>query len=481
MADIEDKRILFVDKDIIEESSNFSIRMNPPTESKIVMRADKPWEDRFIAFYLTVIDTGGLLRMWYTCRDKEGQGNVAYAESHDGVAWDKPELGIVEYKGSKKNNLVGLHDLEGSVILDTKAEGGAEYPYRYFTSRHAKGIFIFKSRDGIIWEPDKGPVLDFVADSQNHVFRDLRNGRLTAYLRGWKQVPDTRKAGSWKYLRTVVRTELEEDFSHFRISPQGDSGYRWKDSSLPAFTTEIPTVFECDKTDGQDCDVYTMAAHQYLYDAGYYFAFPGLYRHYAPPPVGRFGNDGRIEVHLLGSLDGIKWKRYGNMPYIFPGTAGSDSAEMVFMGIGMAGRGDSIYQYGTGYRTTHGDNKGRIENTDGVIILHKQRIDGFLSVDASEAECGILALKPVLFNGSRLLLNYCTSIRGNVKVGVYDENNKPISGFTFDECNPLDGNNTGEEVTWKDGKDIGKLRDSKIRIRIKGLYSKIYSIKMSNR
>ncbi|MDD5604222.1 MAG: hypothetical protein PHG48_09165, partial [Eubacteriales bacterium] len=166
--------ILFVNKDIIAESRNFTVRMNPPLESAVVMRADKPWEDRFIAFYLTVIDINGLLRMWYTCRDKEGQGNIAYAESHDGLTWEKPDLGIVDYRGSKKNNLVGLHDLEGSVIYDRNAEGGAEYPYRYFTSRHRKGIFIFKSRDGIIWEPEKGPVLNFIADSQNHVFRDSR-------------------------------------------------------------------------------------------------------------------------------------------------------------------------------------------------------------------------------------------------------------------------------------------------------------------
>lgn len=472
--------ILFVNKDIIAESRNFTVRMNPPLESAVVMRADKPWEDRFIAFYLTVIDINGLLRMWYTCRDKEGQGNIAYAESHDGLTWEKPDLGIVDYKGSKKNNLVGLHDLEGSVIYDRNAEGGAEYPYRYFTSRHRKGIFIFKSRDGIIWEPEKGPVLNFIADSQNHVFRDSRSGKLTAYFRGWKQVTEPANAARKKYFRTVVRTELKEDFTHGGLMPAGEGGYRWKDSSLPAFTSEIPKVFECDETDGPDCDVYTMAVHQYPYDGRYYFAFPGLYSHFPPPPAGKFGNDGRIEIHLLGSLDGITWKRYGNMPYVPVGTTGSESSEMVFMGVGMAERGNNILQYGTGYSTTHGDNEGRIKNSDGVIILHKQRKDGFLSADSMETAGGTMFLKPQKIAGEKLFINYRTSICGYLKIGLCEADGSEIPGFSADDCIPLSGNSIREEVRWKNAVDVGTgmLKDRDVMIRVEGKYCNLYSILM---
>ena len=31
---------------------------------------------------------------------------MAYAESDDGITWRKPELGLSEFNGSKRNNLV---------------------------------------------------------------------------------------------------------------------------------------------------------------------------------------------------------------------------------------------------------------------------------------------------------------------------------------------------------------------------------------
>ena len=64
--------------------------------------------------YGSVIHTGGKFRMWYLGmleRDTP-QGSVpgwwrpmCYAESDDGIHWTKPELGLVELNGNKKNNI----------------------------------------------------------------------------------------------------------------------------------------------------------------------------------------------------------------------------------------------------------------------------------------------------------------------------------------------------------------------------------------
>ena len=35
-----------------------------------------------------------------------GKSNTGYAESTDGINWEKPELGIIDFEGSKTNNLV---------------------------------------------------------------------------------------------------------------------------------------------------------------------------------------------------------------------------------------------------------------------------------------------------------------------------------------------------------------------------------------
>lgn len=64
--------------------------------------------------YGSVLQIGGKFRMWYlgmTQRQMEkGQAPgwwrpMCYAESNDGIAWTKPDLGLVEFNGSKKNNI----------------------------------------------------------------------------------------------------------------------------------------------------------------------------------------------------------------------------------------------------------------------------------------------------------------------------------------------------------------------------------------
>ncbi len=66
--------------------------------------------------YGTVIKEGDKFRMWYIAwpqPDKRYPKElfyrpVAYAESRDGVQWEKPELGLVEFRGAKQNNLVSI-------------------------------------------------------------------------------------------------------------------------------------------------------------------------------------------------------------------------------------------------------------------------------------------------------------------------------------------------------------------------------------
>jgi hypothetical protein len=64
--------------------------------------------------YGTVMKLDGKFRMWYLgmfeTEIKAGQAPgwwrpMCYAESEDGIAWTKPELGLVEFSGNKKNNI----------------------------------------------------------------------------------------------------------------------------------------------------------------------------------------------------------------------------------------------------------------------------------------------------------------------------------------------------------------------------------------
>src|SRR3954471_14548101 len=111
-------RHLFFDPAFVRTSDGATLKVNPPLRRDLVMRADRPWEKLMISFYLTVLDEGGKIRMWYSVRDTPKTGGLAYAESIDGVTWTKPELGLVDFSGSKANNLVGINSSEGSVFRD---------------------------------------------------------------------------------------------------------------------------------------------------------------------------------------------------------------------------------------------------------------------------------------------------------------------------------------------------------------------------
>lgn len=74
-----------------------------------------------LRFYGTILRVDGKFRMWYIAAAADGfvnpmQGGAldrrgwrfAYAESPDGIAWTKPNLGLTDFRGQRDNNLLGL-------------------------------------------------------------------------------------------------------------------------------------------------------------------------------------------------------------------------------------------------------------------------------------------------------------------------------------------------------------------------------------
>ena len=111
---------LFVDDREIAHTEGLLRVVNRPRKyPQPVVVADQPWEgDRAQAWGSVIQEPDGLLRMWYFSMNTEhfgihgaeraqirDRGGYAYAESRDGIHWAKPPLGIVEFRGSRENNL----------------------------------------------------------------------------------------------------------------------------------------------------------------------------------------------------------------------------------------------------------------------------------------------------------------------------------------------------------------------------------------
>src|SRR5687768_975855 len=113
------EQVLFAfDDHSIPWQHNLKVTLVPATKhpgNPVLRRGPQGAPDHGHAvLYGTVIKDGGKFRMWYLgmieseLKSYNAPGwwrPMCYAESADGVHWTKPELGLVELNGSKRNNI----------------------------------------------------------------------------------------------------------------------------------------------------------------------------------------------------------------------------------------------------------------------------------------------------------------------------------------------------------------------------------------
>ncbi len=232
MRAIGSQRQLFLDESIIETMEHTRPRLNPAvkvTNNPIITR-DKPWEGPDIRVGWVIFDQKlGKFRMRYSTgkmtaegRDAkgdiivkgEGSNQVCEAFSDDGVHWTKPELGMVEFNGSKANNILpdsarysyffqDLHDPDPSrrykahVRVGTTKDKGMTFDYYY-------------SADAYHWIAyEKNPVInlgDYVGRWGPTLFLGWDPNRKTyaVHMENNPQ-PSHRRDQSFKDLRMPVR------------------------------------------------------------------------------------------------------------------------------------------------------------------------------------------------------------------------------------------------------------------------------------
>ena len=112
--DIGTRLELLVDNHLIESMEDVEQKLHPPSPREVAIVHDEPWEGNSSGYH-TVFRDGDLYRMYYRGHqyrveeDYFGHARrevICYAESKDGIHWEKPELGLVEFEGSKANNII---------------------------------------------------------------------------------------------------------------------------------------------------------------------------------------------------------------------------------------------------------------------------------------------------------------------------------------------------------------------------------------
>ncbi len=183
-VDIGSRLEPFFDEALIASLAGAGLRLHEPVPREAVLTFDKPWEGN-TSTYVTVFRDGDLFRMYYRGSDYDlkteaySDNVTCYAESPDGVRWTKPELGLVDWRGSKANNIVWSGP-GAENFAPFKDENPACPPGERYKALAGgdKGLRAFKSADGLRWSLlREEPVLTGSwFDSLNTSFWDATRG-----------------------------------------------------------------------------------------------------------------------------------------------------------------------------------------------------------------------------------------------------------------------------------------------------------------
>ncbi len=448
-------RYLLLDSRIIESKKNVQLTVGVVQKDKNnpLFKEDKPWEPRFDNPYSSVIydDEEKIYKCWYSIFIKSGpkgkfpgeglasdkrawvnwrEGRrsfgVCYATSKDGIRWVKPELGIVEFQGSKKNNIV-LRAVHGVGVIKDLHETDPQKRYKAIHP-HRGHTNVWFSPDGLNWTKKKLPGLDH-GDTYNCVFWDPALKKYVLFTRHWGGANTTGRYGR--------------------------AGHRQKSRSVSSdfLNWSKPEVV----IEGLDLrmQVHDMPVVRH---AGVYIGLVGLFDIEAS----------RQWCELAWSPDSIKWHRIQpGKPLIPNGPVMGDYDWGCIFASPPIFKKDEIQLF-------YGANNGRFMAwRDGFFCLARLRPDGFAGYEqiaGGSNKTGSLTTKPVSVVGNALCVSADVAPSGYVKVTALDKDNKRLA-----EGELITKTVTDAEVQWKKGFSLKTLKGKEIKLKFELRESKIYS------
>ena len=405
---------------------------NPLFSEEAYADPPRPWEARVDNVYPCVIYDDGSFKCFYKCfiidpdsdstlpeerpgtayhgRDREE--GLLYAESSDGIQWMKPSLGIINFGGSRDNNIVmrrtthGLH--AGGVLHDPRDPDPArryKFLHRNAEARRMASCF---SADGLRWSQ---PVLwrehDAVGDTHNNAIWSAFHGKYIGITRGWSDG-----------IRTVLRSE-SGDFVNW-TQPQ-----------------EI--MRGADEHD----QIYSMPIIEY---AGLFIGLPATF-HKGDAAADDWDT---VDTELAWSADSHSWQRIAPGTPLIPRGQGSYPNGAYDCGCVYAAapifRDDKILIYYGGSNGLHNNWR---ESSLNLATLPRDRFAGFGPLD--NAKQTRLTTAPLRISTERLTVNAEIETGGSIRACLLDAAGSPLPGYDFDDCVPLHEGGLDCELRFADG------------------------------
>lgn len=480
-VEIGTRRELFVDSHLIGKLVDARRQMHHPVPREIAITHDAPWEGAGCGYH-SIIRDGELYRMYYrgsalgveAGKLKLSKEVYCYAESHDGIHWTKPNLGLFEHRGSKNNNIiwtgVGAHNF--SPFLDTRPDCPPESRFKALGGLASEGgLFAFQSADGIHWSlmHEEPVVTEGAFDSQNLAFWDQTAGKYRAYFRTFTKGTTTGKV--WKPAGyRAVRTASSSDF----LSWGDEADLTYEDSPEEhLYTNQVGPYFRAPH-------ILLGLPTRYV-ERGWsksMRALPELdHREQRAQAHLRFGT-AITEGLLMASRNGVHFERW-NAAFLRPGPQRPGTWNYgqnyiawnpVETESSLPGAENEISLYAS---------EGAWTGDSNAMRRYTLRLDGFVSVNA-DWKGGKLITKPLKFSGSKLTMNFATSAVGEIRVEIQDLDGQPIKGFSLADCPVHFGDTTERTVTWNDGDDVSALKGRAVQLLFQLKDADLYSIQFKD-
>ena len=476
-VDIGSRLELFVDNTLIESLDGTRLILHHPRPTEVALKFDRPWEGAFCA-YVTVLHDGDTYRMYYRGKpsarpDGSLDEVTCYAESRDGIHWEKPDLGLVEVAGSRKNNVVlgpeyapvphnfiAFVDTRPGIPASERYKGlGGLFPISE-EQRFSNGLMGFTSADGIRWRQiKKEPLIDaslqtFTDTTPSPTFWSAHEGQYVCYVRTWKRDPSRPipRKGWIGNVRWIGRTTSKD------------------------FLTWTP-VQMMDPGDDPMEHIYTNQTSPYFRAPHIYLAVAARLMRGRQVVTEKQAKELRVnpsyfedcaDAVLMSSRGGKRYQRTFLEAFMRPGIGLQNwTSRTNYPSLNLVPTGDheiSLYvqhEYG---QPGHS------------LWRYTLRTDGFVSVRAPYRG-GEFLTRLLRFSGRNLGLNFATSAPGGIRVEIQDPDGRPIDGYTLADCDEVIGNEIERAVTWKRKRDVGSLAGKPVRLRFVMKDADLYSLR----
>jgi hypothetical protein len=450
---------LFADEELISSKDHVSLKLHAPQKTgERLIESEHPWENATLNWF-SVVKDADRYRMWYECYDVDGwptadDTSLCYAESADGIQWEKPQLGLVTYQGSKKNNIVFRQIGERSyrsrvhgscVFVDPAAPPESRFKcvsQGLFQGVADKPYFVagMTSPDGLQWTRLPDPICRVFADSQYSAFRGpdqqlVLFGRVSGY-------------GG----RAIGRSTSQE-FGSF---------------------APLELVLQAGEEDPPLSDLYNPACMKYPGRADLYLMCPSMFRH----------KEDTLDIRLAVSRDGIHWTWPDRGTPLIPlgESSAFDGGSLYFANGGCVPTGDDLSFYFSGSSLRHEEVE--LENLASptarrVISRAVQRRDRLISITAGESG-GQFETYPLSLKGNTLLINADVRSGGEVRVALLNMDGHEIPGYTAGDCHPLTENCEQCAVTWSENARLNESAKHPLRVRFSLRNADVFGFRSSD-